>query len=358
MIFSKIWERYVLKEILKIFFFFLAAFYLLFIFIDYSTHTKSFFLFDTPLKELVQYYLYQFSYRVPILIPFAIVLAVIKVLCSLNVNRELLALQAGGISIKMLMRPFFFVAVIFMLSLFFNYEYIIPKATLHLQVFEDDYFNDPADKKKLALSVNDLILPDNSKIIYQNYDPAHQRFYDVYWVRSSSDIYRIKHLLPYEATPRGYNVSHFTGDDGFITQEERFLEMLFPDMHFDEEDLRSSVIPYKEQSISQLFIADAEDKASPEKKAQIKTALFLKLAMPLMCILAVIGPAPFCIRFRRDLPVFFIYTLGIFGILGFKTIIDAGFVFGDNMVVSPLIAIWGPVIATLAFFSRKYFIAR
>jgi lipopolysaccharide export system permease protein len=99
MIFIKIWERYFLKETLKIFFLFLFCFYGLYVLIDYASHTSGLPHHQIKIsgKELIRYYLFIFSSRAEILIPFALLISTIKTICSLNISRELVALKGGRI---------------------------------------------------------------------------------------------------------------------------------------------------------------------------------------------------------------------------------------------------------------------
>ena len=82
--------------------------------------------------------------------------------------------------------------------------------------------------------------------------------------------------------------------------------------------------------------------AMSEKEAHIITTFHKKLALPWLCLIAVIGVAPFCVRFSRHFPVFFIYAFGIFGLLGFYLVLDSAAVLGNRQVFAPLLVIWTP----------------
>jgi lipopolysaccharide export system permease protein len=81
--------------------------------IDYASHTSALPHHQTQvkLKELARYYLFTFSSRAEILIPFALLIALIKTLCTLNTRNELIALMASGIKLQTLVRPFFYVGL-------------------------------------------------------------------------------------------------------------------------------------------------------------------------------------------------------------------------------------------------------
>ena len=84
-----------------------------------------------------------------------------------------------------------------------------------------------------------------------------------------------------------------------------------------------------------------------DREAEIATIFFYKLTVPLACILAVIGPAPFCMRFGRRLSVFFIYTLSLFGIIAFFTLTNSSIILGESQLLPPFWAVLLP--PTLAF---------
>ena len=67
MIFSCLWERYLLREILKIFFLFLFCFYSLYAMVDYSLHMQDFIV-DKRIQflHIAAYYGFQFVKRCPL----------------------------------------------------------------------------------------------------------------------------------------------------------------------------------------------------------------------------------------------------------------------------------------------------
>src|SRR5436190_24088446 len=111
---TKIWERYFLKQMLKVFFLFLFCFYGLYVVVDYASHTSALPHHQTqvPGQELIRYYLFVFASRAEILIPFALLIAVIKTLITLNTHQELVALLASGVRLKTLMRPFILMGLV------------------------------------------------------------------------------------------------------------------------------------------------------------------------------------------------------------------------------------------------------
>ena len=96
-----IWKRYILCEILKVFFLFLGCFFFLYSLIDYSLHMQDFIIDKRiQISHITTYYLFQFIKRADLLIPLALLISTLKVLFSLNSRGELIALQSSGVPAK------------------------------------------------------------------------------------------------------------------------------------------------------------------------------------------------------------------------------------------------------------------
>lgn len=357
MIFNKIWEKYFLKEVFKIFFLFLFCFFGLYIIIDYASHTSAIGRHQTqiPIKDLAVYYFNIFISRAEILIPFALLIAVVKTLCSLNTNHELTALMASGLSIKKLLRPFLSVGLLLTALMYLNEELILPESLTKLKKIEDSHKN--AKRRNTPESaVQHLLVEDGSVILYQSYDTAKQALYDAYWIRTTDDIYRIKYLYPYLEIPKGIEVGHFIRQpNGELIQSETVMFQHFPEIQFNPEALHATLTTPDLQSISSLAASmpAGRDEYS-EKESQSLSAFYWKMVIPWLCFLAVIGPIPSCIKFSRTMPVFFIYVFGIFGLLAFYLVLDAAMIVAKRQVLEPFWAIVFPFLAVFAFLSFRY----
>ena len=108
MSFRLIWQRYFIKEVLKIFFLFLLCFFSLYVLIDYSMHMQEISKNNKiSFINLLYYYGMLFSKRGNLLLPLSLLISSVKVLTSLNQRNEFLALQTAGIPTHILTRPFF-----------------------------------------------------------------------------------------------------------------------------------------------------------------------------------------------------------------------------------------------------------
>lgn len=168
---TKIWERYIFIDLLRCFLFFLFSFFLLYSFADFSTHASEFIKNGhLQLGKILTHYTYQFFKRLLLLLPLSLLISTIKVLFSLNTNRELVALQASGVSLKQILRPFWLLASICCLMGYINEEILIPRSATYLdgvKIARSKTAFKNGNKKPFTI----LYLQDSSRLIYQNFNP-------------------------------------------------------------------------------------------------------------------------------------------------------------------------------------------
>lgn len=356
MLFSKIWERYFAKEFLKTVFAFLFCFYGLYVLIDYSNHSATFHhqQIKFQFEQVVYYYLWDFVRRLDVLLPFAILIGTIRTLCTLNVHNELIALLSGGVSLHTLMRPLVFFGLIFTGLMYVNNEFVLPMALKDLKQIED-FRRSQKSKYNEISAVQSLILEDNSTIIFQNFDSLSNRFFDAYWIRSVDDIYRIKYLYP-SPHPEGLFVDHLKRNKkGELVVIETIEKKALPEILFNKKTLFDTITSPEEQSVSELLEKLPQSQTiRSEKESQIIAIFYQKLVLPWLCLLAVIGPAPLCMRFTRHFPVFFVYATCIFSLVAVYLSIDAMALLAKRQVFDPFWAIWGPFSLFFAFFVWRF----
>lgn len=357
MIFTQIWERYFIKEFTKVFFFFLFCFYGLYVLIDYASHTSALPHHHVQIRgfELARYYLFIFASRAEILIPIALLIALCKTLISLNVHGELVALMASGFKLKKLLRPFLIFATAAMILLFLNEQFLLPSALKKLRRIEDSTKHQRS-RNTPNMTAHHMILQDGSIFLYQSYDTAKDQFFDAYWIQTIDSIYRIKYLSPNDPHPIGYFVDHLTRQPNQeLALKESLEQYAFHNIQFSSEILHSSIVDPDALSLTELWaeLPFQTDELS-EKESKAWTAFYWKLMMPWLCLLAIMAPAPFCVKFSRQFPMFFIYICGIFGIIAFYLLMDASQIIAKRQVLTPLLAIGVPFMSIFGFFWWRY----
>ncbi len=355
MILNKIWERYFIKECLKLFFLVLFGFYGLYVLIDYASRIHGSHHFSTHQFEIIRYYTLVFILRSDILIPFALLVATIRTLVHLNVHHELIALLASGVKLKTLMRPFVCLGLFFMLLIYLNNEFLLPYSIKSIAHMEDTYF-DQSSKRDSSPSLYNVILEDGSAILYQKFNSAKQVFENAWWIKSADEIYRMKNLAPYSEVPEGAFVDYLKRNSAnqLVVRNSMPVHQ-FSEMHFNTQALAETLTPPQAQRLSVLWKKLPWNQLElTTKQADISATFFRKIAAPWLCLLAIFAPAPFCLRFTRQLPVFFIFLWGIFGMVMLYLALNAAAILGKNQIIPPFWVICAPFFGLFAFFAWKY----
>lgn len=350
-----IWKRYFLKEIIKVFFLFLCTFFFLYAILDYSTHMQDFTK-DQKIQitDIGIYYWFQFIKRADLLLPLALLLATIKVLCNFNANRELVALQTAALPIKKLLSPFLLVAMGCIAFNYVSFQWLTPQSLNYLDTFRQEHFRHTSNgERKEPFHI--FHLKDNSKLIYQYYEREKNQFFDVLWIRSSSDIWRIKYLSADPRVPEASFVDHLVRNPkGYFEKQESFDKTMLTDLKWQRNMTKQGIVPYENRSMTALYNLYYNPETPAYAKSEILAQLTFKCLMPLLSLLVVLAAAPFCVRYSRGLPLFFIYTFALFGFLAFFTLMDAAVIVGKNGVVQPFFSVFIPFIFFATLFCYKY----
>jgi lipopolysaccharide export system permease protein len=348
-----IWQRYIFRETTRLFLFFLACFYFLYAMIDYSTHMQDFMVNkQIQILHVFNYYSLMFIKRADLLVPLSALIASIKHLLSMMTNGELVALQASGISLKRIASPLILLCAICTSLSYFSFECLLPSSLNFLDRFREKHFKHVPDKDR-SEPVHAIHLEDGSKIIYETRDSENNHFFDVFWVYSSDEIWRMKTLSCNLSTPIGSYVDHIQRNkQGNLIKTESFETFAFPPFKWQSDLTGKGYIPMENRKISELIdlLNNTNQRMTSVERPQILTHLLFKCMMPLLPLLALIAIFPYCVRYSRSTSTFSIYTAAIFSFVAFGAIMDASVILGENQVVSPWIAICGPfLICTLGF---------
>lgn len=193
MLYPKLLDRWLIKELLTLFFLFLVGFYCLFSLLDYSTHVQEFIKnAHLPVLKVALYYLCLLVKQFHILFSLAFLIAAIKVLTSINIHHELTALRAAGLSLKRILCPFFSCALLIGVLSLLNFEYALPKAEVFIESFQTRYLKPQTKKGKKRAKLKTFYLENETKLIaYSNGSPTLQ---DVYWIISPDEMWHFKRV--------------------------------------------------------------------------------------------------------------------------------------------------------------------
>lgn len=352
---TKLWERYFFKEILKVFFFFLFSFFFLYSLIEYSMHMDDFFKnHHLQVQEVILYYVNQLLKRLDFLLPMALLISTIKVLTTLSARNEWTVLQASGLSTRILLRPFLTVACACCILTYLNFEYFHPSALRHSEDFRVSNFRGSRLAQRREL-IHLIPLKDDSKLIYQSFDKEKNVLFDVLWIKSMDDVWRIKYLSADPSNPTAEYVDHLVrNSSGFFEKQQSYPKLYLADLKWHPKMARKGLIPFDQRRISELYRMRFKTSLNPYEVPKVSTALSFKTVVPLMSPLLVIALAPFCLRFSRQRHYFLLYALGLFGLFAFYMLLDSLTILSENGVISPLAAVFAPLALLTTFFTWRF----
>jgi lipopolysaccharide export system permease protein len=124
--------------------------------------------------------------------------------------------------------------------------------------------------------------------------------------------------------------------------------------------LLDTAIPAEELPLSLLWKKWQESTARVpnEKEAYTSAVFFRKLVFPWLCLFAVMGSIPFCVRFARDQKMFFVYAFTLFGLVASYLILNAAFVLAKRQVLAPELAIGIPFAVLMGMAFGRFILVR
>lgn len=356
-ILTKIWERYILREMVKIFFLFLGCFFFLYALVDYSLHMQDFIVDrKIQLSHLTVYYFFQFVKRADLLVPLALLVATLKVLFSMNTRGELTALQSSGLPAKKILRPLFFLGLLCVLFNLISSEFLLPNSLNFLDQFREKHFkHSHRGNRKEPIHV--LPLKDKSKVVYQAEDKENNLFVDVFWIRSVDEIWRMHSLSTDPKNPVGYFVDRLQRNrEGIFEKTESFDHYRFSSFTWQPDPIGRGSIPVENRRLSELLrLLIQKDKITPYEYSQTLTHFLFKICIPFLPLLVILASAPFCLKVSRNLPIFFTYAIALFSLIAFFAFVDAAIILGENRILSPYMAIVTPFCFCLFLFGLNYY---
>ncbi len=343
----KIWEKYIFLEILKFIGFFLLGIYSVYTIIDFFTHSTRLFTYSSVhWYNIIYYYFNHFIIRLVLFLPLSFMLSIIKVLCDMNMHNEISTLQMAGISSKRILLPLFIIASMLSVFTYVNFEVFSPKANAYIGNFKNMHLK---KKVKKDANIHTIILDNNTKLSYYSAIDKH-KLLDVYWIKSNSDIWHMKYLDYSKKPVVGHYVDHLTKTENYFEKASSYKEFSFSDLNISNDELK--IIPIEYYSLSKLI---KENKSfAKNKRSQLLSNLHYKLSMPLLPFIMILAVAPYCLKYSRNLSVFFIVFLSIFSFFIFYTLIDSMLILCENQVFHPAIVMWSIFLFMFVAFGKMF----
>ena len=150
----KLIDRYFLRGLLAPLIICIAAFVMLFIIKDLFDHLDDFVKASTPFQNIAQYYLFLIPSIFYLLVPLALLLAVLYCLSSMTKNNELTAMRASGVSLYRLLVPIIATGLIFVALVYVINEKIAPHCAYWCDQFIHQEKHGNRDKEKGEVNVH------------------------------------------------------------------------------------------------------------------------------------------------------------------------------------------------------------
>jgi len=275
------------------------------------------------------------------------------VLRSMSEQHELLALQAAGVPSKRIVAPFVILSVIAVLCNFATVEFFLPASTKYTDQFQTSYLKrDNSRKDRIRV----LELKDGSRLAFQYFDNSTTTFHDLFWVRSTDDIWRIKTLKLDRDNPKApplcTHVDHVTrGQDGGLHKIESHKEILLEALKIASYQVKKTQLSFESYSLSKLFKELDKEKI---RFYELSAEFYMKCARLFLPLLAVLSIIPFCLRYSRLSSPMLLYSLGIFGTIALFVGIQAGGILTQNQILSPWASIIAPLLVLFGWSSFRF----
>ncbi len=290
------------------------------------------------------------------LLPLSILLSSIYSLTRLNNARELVALLSSGIPIRKILRPFWLVACGIFAFQIINQQFFLPKARYAIDDMKNTYVRDVR-----KLTANEpfrlLFLKDGSKLFYQSFDEPSKTYFDVIWLRSLNEIWRIKKMsAKAENSFQGKFVDIIRRNElENLEKQESHTFLNLKELSLQEASFHKVQTPVDSLPLTKLF---QELFASSSKRSYTSSELWTEILSKgfssATAFLVLMAAVPISIAYRRHLPIFLIYSISLFSFFAFIALIDALKILSTNQIISPFITMGLSYGIVLLVFGNRY----
>lgn len=337
----KTWYWYLFTRFATLVFGLVALTFMLFVLTDVLSHIKDIFDPNTSWKTWRSYYLSLFSYRLDVLFPFSIAAATSILIPRLLRYNELIPLLNAGVSLRRIITPFLAVAIIASALLWINTQFIYPRAIHRYHtIVKSDFGRESVSTDAARLGM--VLFRGGSRLFFNDHDPKLRQIDDAFWVRSADCIVHIEKLFYFrDRLPEGHGVDVVERDsENRMKKTASYPFCELSELHLNRETLKASTADPRHLPITQLFSLVRDFGSSRSLRATETTiALFHKLLAPLLACLALLLPAPLCLRFEYRLPQALLVFLSLAALFCFQLTVQASIIlarapiFGSSFIL-------------------------
>lgn len=345
----RIYQRYLVKELLQIFLLALLALLAIYLLLEFFGSLDDFIENQVKIKFIFLYLANQTPFFAAQFIPLALLLATMLTLGSMGQNNEIIALRSCGFTLYQLSLPLLIAGFFFCLCTFFVTEYIVPPTFARAKHIKTVFVKHKQEKK--LLNLKDVWYTSDRNIYHFNkLDPGHNAIQGATLYRLDQSAllkeridakqlaYRNGHWIAKNLTIRDF--SYQNGRSSL----QKFQQRRSADLSISEKP-EDFLIPQK--AVGEMNIKELNHYIDKLKNVGINVdeynvQLYHKFFFPLSCLVMVLLGIPFSLGSRRSGG--FARSIGISLVIGFSFwfVLSFSLALGKAGIISPLPAAFLP----------------
>ena len=348
-------DRYVLRNFLQAYLYCAAAFFSIWLVFDISDKISTFLDEKVAISTVVAYYLTQFPEIIVIVLPIALLLALLFCLSKMSRTNEIVSMLANGVSVPRLLLPLFIMGLLTAaLSGALNYS-LAPHAEQARKAYFEDMRTDSRDPGLLGQIFRSR--RDNRTWFIQRFRPDKNEFTTVQVLQQDANDNIVVNYLAASASYleqahewelKQVKVVKYD-DAGNITEEQNFESLRMPQwsetpFRLASSNMKAELLSFPELREYLHFNSDFPHALL----APFATHFQYRLALPWTCLVIVFLAAPLAIGYSRTGVLSNVaFAIALVFSLTFLTHLFLALGEGDR--IAAWIAAWAPNILFAAF---------
>ncbi len=341
-------DFYVLRNFLRAYFYCIAAFLAVWLVFDISDKISTFLDESVSVISVAHYYLTQAPEIIVIVLPIALLLALLFSLSRMSRSNEIVSMLTAGISIPRLLVPLFAAGLATTaLSAALNFA-----LSPHAEQARKAYFEEMRDESRGAMAMGQIFRnrSGNRTWFIQRFNATTNEFVTLQVLQQDANDNIVTNYLATSATYepaarawqlRGVKVVHYDAE-GNIAGEENRAQLLVHDWDETPFRLASSNMRAEYLSVPELRDYLRYNADFPRTLlAPFATHLHYRLALPLTCLIVVLIASPLAIGFsRKGVLSSVAAAIGLIFFMNFLT--HFFLALGEGARIAPWAAAWTP----------------
>ncbi len=351
----KILDIYIIRKFLGTFFYSISLLILIVIIFDLSEKIDDFLTKQAPLKAIIfDYYLNFIPFFINLFSSLFTFISVIFFTSKLAARTEIVAILAGGVSFRRLLRPYMIAASVLVLLTIYLANFLIPITNIGLREFEKKYYKNPITNRdmNIHMQINAGVF-----VYLETWDKTKKQGnrFTLEKFKDNTLVYKLtSDRIVWDSTKNFWHLQNFYSKTFLPGYKQKITRGVSKDtmMNMTPAEFVVDIEDIKTMNYQQLraFIAREKLKGSKNIK-QYEVEKYKRFAFPISgIILTLIGVALSSRKIRGGIGMHLGLGIAItFSYILFMQISTQFAVFGT---LSPLFAVWLPniIFGILAFY--------